>query len=284
MRVGRLIYMRLNGRTIILLIAAFIASLTAVVVRNRLASLSHGAHTEQAASKRILVAKRDVPPGKFVDSTTDLEWAAPVDETETNVIREAVSKKSDFNGGVVRRALKVGMPVAPDAITKAGDGGFLSAVLEPGTRAVAIAVTATTSAAGFIAPGDRVDLIVTHRIKSARSDGNEQETVLSETFVRDVRVVAVDQSLDTDNKAQLAKNVTVEVTEAQAEQIAVANEMGKISLALRSALAADKTAEGEKNATRGSDIIPLLTQRTSVAPRVQIIRGDNKEELQFLGR
>ncbi len=278
--------MRVNSRIVILLVAALIAALTAVVVRNKLAQLQRGNHTQQVESKRILVAKRDVPAGKFIDSATDLDWVQPtVDTEDADVIREGKSKKSEFNGGIVRRALKAGKPVAPDEITKAGDGGFLSAVLESGMRAVSIAVTATTGAAGFIAPGDRVDLIVTHRIKTNRSEA-DQDTVVSETFVRDVRVVAVDQSLNTpENKATLAKNVTVEVNENQAEQIAVANEMGKISLALRSSLVGEKIdAASSHNATRSSDVISSLGRKGGVAPRVQVIRGDEKEDLQFLNQ
>ncbi|MDX2074346.1 MAG: Flp pilus assembly protein CpaB [Alphaproteobacteria bacterium] len=279
--------MRTNSRVVILLIAALIAAFTAVIVRKKMAALQGGTQVQQTESKRILVARRDVPAGKFVDSSTDLDWVEPKGDMDgADVIRESVSKKSEFNGGVVRRALKAGKPIAPDEITKAGDGGFLSAVLEPGMRAVAIAVTATTGAAGFIAPGDRVDLIVTHRIKSARSEMGGEDTVVSETFVRDVRVVAVDQSLGSaENKAQLAKNVTVEVTESQAEQIAVAIEMGKISMALRSALTNNKNVlSPERDSTRTSDVIPSLSRKGSVAPHVQVIRGDEKEDMQFLNQ
>jgi len=279
--------MRMNSRVVILIVAALIAAFTAVIVRKKMSQLQGGTRVEQAVSKRILVAKRDVPAGKFVDSNADLDWVEPKEDTEgADVIREGTSKKSEFNGGVVRRALKAGKPIAPDEITRAGDGGFLSAVLEPGMRAVAIAVTATTGAAGFIAPGDRVDLIVTHRIKTSRGESAGEDTVVSETFVRDVRVVAVDQSLGSpENKAQLAKNVTVEVNENQAEQIAVAIEMGKISMALRSALPDNRAAEvrGHKS-TGSSDVIPSLSRKGGIAPHVQVIRGGEKEDLQFLNR
>src|SRR5690606_24529682 len=114
-------------------------------------------------------------------------------------------------------------------------GGFLSAVLEPGTRAVSIAVNPTSGNAGFISPGDRVDLIITRRVRGSQNDGASNESVISETFVRDVRVVAVDQMLNNpENVAILAKTVTVEVTPKVAEKINIAAEMGRISIALRS--------------------------------------------------
>jgi len=139
-------------------------------------------------------------------------------------------------------------------------------------------VNATSGNAGFISPGDRVDLIITHRIKiQSGGEGRGQESVVSETFVRNVRVLAVDQMLDNpENKAILAKTVTVEVNDAQAEQIAVATEMGKISMALRSLAGAPKS--GSRGATE-KDISPIMG--TGAMPRVRVIRGDEIENVEF---
>ena len=276
----------MNSRTVVLISAALIAAFTAVVVRNRLSSKPKVA-VAITESKRVLIAKRDLAPGVFIDANNDLDWAEVKGVAENESLREGVVKRTDYNGAVMRRAVKTGKAIAPDEITRSGDGGFLSAVLEPGMRAVSIAVNATTGAAGFIAPGDRVDLIITHRVNnSGRQNVSEsQETVVSETFVQRVRVVAVDQSLDSaDAKATLAKNVTVEVNEQQAEQIAVATEMGKISMALRSALPeteANKAATSS-NYTRDSDVSQMMVRDIAIAPRVRVIRGDAKEELQFM--
>ena len=274
--------MRLNSRYSMLIAVTLIALLGIMMIKNRLAG-SKGANVE---STRILVAKRDMTQGAFIKAGIDIDWQEPTSEQkELPSIHEGSFKKTDFDGGVVRKAIKAGAAVTTDQVTKAGDGGFLSAVLEPWMRAVAIAVTATTGAAGFIAPGDRVDLIVTHRMKTPRdNDSSGQDTVLSETFVRDVRVVAVDQSIDSlENKAAVAKNVTVEVREAQAEQISVASEMGKISLALRSSVPDDASVVSRGGQfTRDSDVSPVLGRKEGMMPRVQVIRGDTKEDLQFM--
>lgn len=275
--------MQINNRTMILLIAAIIAVGTAVMVKNRLASLQPKTAVETPISNRILVAKRDLMPGNFINAATDIDWDDPKgDQADGNTIREGTMRRSDFNGGVVRKALKAGTPVQTDYITKAGDGGFLSAVLEPGMRAVAVAVNATTGAAGFIAPGDRVDLIVTLKVKtSQQDDASTQEVVVSETFVQDVRVVAVDQSLgNQENKALVAKNVTVEVNQYQAEQISVASEMGKISMALRSSVP-DKNKTEEAKPVR--DLGSMLSSKGAGISRVQAIHGNEKEDLQFYG-
>lgn len=287
--------------------------------------LSDSGNIEQApAAKvaRIVIAKRDLAVGSFVQGTQDLDWGvppeplpagqdgAPADQQAARemYLYENSVKLTDFNGAVVRRVIRSGEPVPQNALMKSGEGGFMSAVLEPGMRAVSIAVNATSGNAGFVWPGDRVDLIVTHRVKSPTGIGGE-DSVVSETFIRDVRVVAVDQMIDNpENKAILAKTVTVEVAPRQAEQVAVAAEMGKISLALRSSIAPQEEEKSEAVAvqdekanalvelyhaesanaqmmpppyTRDSDLSQLIGRKGAIVPRVQVIRGDKSENIDF---
>ena len=75
---------------------------------------------------------------------------------------------------------------------KPGDRGFLAAALGPGMRAVTVPVSAKTGVGGFIFPGDRVDLLVTHGVKAAEDSGRKTAMV-TETVLREVRVVAIDQ-------------------------------------------------------------------------------------------
>src|SRR5262249_33221826 len=137
------------------------------------------------------------------------------------------SKAADFTGAVARRAIIKGEPIQKNLLVKSNEGGFMSAVLEGGKRAVSIAVDSTSGNAGFIFPGDRVDLILTHAVTK-----QTVQTRASETFVEDVRVLAVDQMIDNpENKsAVLAKTVTLEVSPKQAEEINLAKDLGKISL------------------------------------------------------
>ncbi len=286
----------MSGKTVLLMVAAVIAAFTAISVRNRLAQAPAPADVAVVATNHVVIAKRELAPGAFVQAQ-DLDWGdAPATPAEP-LLQEGAVHLPDFNGAVVRRPIRVGEPVPASALMKAGEGGFMSAVLEPGMRAVSIAVNATSGNAGFISPGDRIDLIVTHRIKLRGGENNSEESVVSETFVRDVRVVAVDQQLDNpENKAILAKTVTVEVTPRQVEQVSVAAEMGKISMALRSIAAPVKA--GDKNAqvltdlygqpqgegkvyTRDSDVSTLMERGDASVPRVRVIRGDQSENLDF---
>lgn len=316
--------MQMSRKTLLLLVAGVIVAFTLISLRNR-----GGESVPEAAPQgmRVVIAKRDLTPGTFVQGEQDLAWgeapdaqvaatvtqAAPEGTSETavtttivheNYLREGAVKLSDFNGAVVRRPLREGEPVPQSALMKSGEGGFMSAVLEPGLRAVSIAVNATSGNAGFISPGDRVDLIITHRVRTQGTQQQGEESVVSETFVHDVRVIAVDQQLDNpENKAILAKTVTVEVSPRQAEQVSVASEMGKISLALRSlASPKNETPEEERtlglkngksdaaNAlidlygdyTRDSDVSRMMhSSPVSVVPRVTVIRGDKTESIDF---
>ena len=272
----------MSGRTIIFLMLAVVVSFTALIIKNRMSQQPAPVAQAPVPVGKVLVSKRDIMQGGFVQ-LQDIEWKDLGEDISKNptYIHEGNASIETYNGAVVRRTLRAGDPVPQNAITRAGDGGFLSAVLEPGMRAVSISVNATSGNAGFISPGDRVDLIVTHRIRASGNEAND--TVVSETFVTDCRVVAIDQMLDNpENKAVLAKTVTVEVSPEQAAQVAVAAELGKISMALRSLATSDKQPEGkaEGGFTRDSDISHML-DRGGSGMRVQVIRGDKTENIDF---
>ena len=254
---------------------------------------------------RILVAKRNLVSGAFVDIQQDLDWhPAPETATEskpddkpTNYQYENSIKIEDFAGAVVRRPVRAGEPIIPDMLMKSGEGGFMSAVLEPGKRAVSISVNPTSGNAGFVSPGDRVDLLITYRVKNGQNaDNGQADSIGTETFARNVRVLAVDQSLDNpENKAILAKTITVEVTPSQAEKISVASEMGKISVSLVSTgvpASADenvKTIDAQHSLaapdtqgyTLDGDVSSLVSQKENATSKVRVIRGDKIETLEF---
>ncbi|MFZ4541166.1 MAG: Flp pilus assembly protein CpaB [Rickettsiales bacterium] len=219
---------------IVLGLGVVIALGTAMSLRSRMHSETQGPELSQ-----VLVATTDIAAGSFVRSDSQLVMADwPKGNITSSMLTNVDTKAADFNGAVARRAIEKGEPIQKNTLVRSSEGGFMSAVLEGGKRAVSIAVDSTTGNAGFIFPGDRVDLILTHAVTR-----QAVQQRASETFVEDVRVLAVDQMLDNpENKAVLAKTVTLEVTPKQAEEINLAKDLGKISLSLRS-LANKKNAE-----------------------------------------
>lgn len=294
---------------LLFVIGVVVAGLAAIAVRS---TVSHDdAATPSAQTARVLVALENISAGTFVQSDKHIGWGEwPADKaTSPPYITEQTAALESFNGSVARRAVFAGEPITQGALVKSGEGGFLSAVLQEGKRAISISVNATTGNAGFIFPGDRVDLILTHTVQNTTT-----QNFASETFVRNVRVLAADQMLDNpENKAVLAKTITLEVTPAQAEAINVATEMGKISVSLRS-LAIDvkkdkapkedsaivqksdkksvgvdyfypeaaPSSEVERSYTRDSDISDLVgAGGASPTAHVRIIHGNQINEQEF---
>ena len=299
----------MSGRNIVLLLLAVVIAVgTAVAVRSKLNTATAPLPAAVATSK-VLVAKSAIPTGTFVNAAAELAWQ---DWPQANLLPTYITEGSrpaeEFNGAVARRPIQPGEPITASALMKPGDGGFMSAVLSPGMRAVSIGVNATSGNAGFVFPGDRVDLILTHKItvgsSGGESAGTQQDVVVSETFVEDVRVLAVDQMLDNpENKAVLAKTVTLEVTSKQAEKINVAVNLGMISVALRSlgqeaekdkAAAADELVDpffpedgalpaerSDEHITRASEVSKVLSNSNYNA-QVNVIRGNALEKMQFI--
>ena len=178
----------------------------------------------------VLVARETLPTGTLL-RTDHFRWQAwPVKAISENYLRREDTKVEDLVGAVVRNAVTSGEPVTHAKIVHAGERGFLAAVLKPKHRAITVAVNAITGIAGFVFPGDRVDLLLTHDFKQGKKQRRATETVLA-----DVRVLAVGQSTnDQAEKPMLSKNVTLELTPKQAEVVTLISAIGRLSLSLRS--------------------------------------------------
>jgi len=191
----------------------------------------------------ILVARDQMTLGQIL-KPADLVWQNwPEGDVNKAYIPQGTRAPTDFAGWVVRSPLGRGEPITEDKIVAPGDRGFFAAVLRTGMRAVSIAVDSTSGIAGFVFPGDQVDILLTHSLPT-EAKGPHQAT---ETILQDVRVIAVDQKVS--NKPaepMVVHNVTVEVTPKQSEIIAVATSMGKLSLSLRSIARHPVPAQGEE--------------------------------------
>lgn len=189
----------------------------------------------QKPTVKILVAAGNLSSGTLVREE-HLDWQEwpEVDGLDDKYVVESKSKISDFIGTVVRHGIASGEPISEGRLVKPGQSGFLAAVLQPGQRAISINVNATSGVAGFVFPGDRVDLILTFNVSG---DGEEatRPRHASETILTDVRVVAMDQSTDDQSQEAAVRGIaTLEVNPKEVEIVSVARELGKLSLSLRS--------------------------------------------------
>jgi pilus assembly protein CpaB len=209
---------------------------------------------------QVLVARADIRTGQIV-KPDDLRWQAwPEGTLSPTYVVEGRRPLSDFVGAVARSPVGAGEPLTESRVVLPGSRGFMAAVLQPGMRAVSVPVTATSGISGFVFAGDKVDLILTHVVQLAQP--GEKERQASETILRDIRVIAMDQRLDSKpgEPAQVAKTATLEVTAKQSEMIALAQEMGKLSLSLRSLQdPADGPQEEGRTFTRDNQVSQLLS-------------------------
>lgn len=200
---------------------------------------------------QILVAKQNLPQGTLLQPG-HLHWQTWPDAGVIDAYAVRNKRKlEDFVGSVVRGGIAAGEPVTDTRVVFPGERGFLAAVLEVGMRAVTVPIDATSGIAGFVFPGDRVDLILTH---SLERDSGKQQRKASETVLSSVRVLAIDQRTnDQVNKPDLGRTATLEVTAKQAEMIPIITELGKLSLALRSLESPDQLVSGEAGDDPGQD-------------------------------
>ncbi|MFC4273201.1 Flp pilus assembly protein CpaB [Sneathiella chungangensis] len=246
------------ARKIILIVfALLITGSTVWFVRNwagsqKPATVETAAVEVQPVSQnvKILVAATDLPAGTLVQEQ-HLKWQAwpEDDDIEDMYIVEKARPLDDFIGTVVRQGIVAGEPITDARMVKPGQSGFLAAVLNPGKRAVSIPVDITSGIAGFVFPGDRVDVILTHSLVAESEVEGETSAArrASETILTDVRVVAMDQSTnDQEQEASVRRVATLEVSPKGAEIIAVAKELGQLTLSLR-ALARIEDEEKSKD-------------------------------------
>ncbi|MEY4878946.1 MAG: hypothetical protein RJB62_415 [Pseudomonadota bacterium] len=180
----------------------------------------------------VMVATDRIEPGRVltVDQVRWEEWPSTAISDEL-ITQEAHPEIAEFIVGAVARApLIEGEPITEAKIVRTGNGTFLSATLGPGKRAVSIPISAQTGAGGFVLPNDRVDVILTREIS-----GGEVTSYRSDTIVRDIRVLAIDQTFRKEDGVEflVASTATLELAPSEAELIAQAQSSGELSLALR---------------------------------------------------
>ena len=241
-----------------------------------------------AARHILLVAAGALRAGTLLKpedvTTAEIPGAPDGGQEDTPVNRTGLT------GAMLRRSLSPGSPVLAADVMRPGDHGFLAAVLGPNMRAATIGVDNVSGSAGLIWPGDHVDLILTQSLEDTTLPAGRR--VAAETILADVRVIAIDQLLargvaPNAEGAGVARTVTVEVTTSQAERIAVATRLGKLSLAVRSA---DNAGSAQANpvevvqTTWGGDVSPALGKPTPPAAKdggamVRLFQGsaDGKE-------
>lgn len=253
----------MDKKKLTLLIAALVIAVgTALAARSMFAGASApkadaAAAPEAATGPKVLVAQRALPVGTIITADSISFQAWPKEMVQDAYFLDGEADMSKLLGTVVRFPITAGEPVTQGSLVAPGDRGFLAAALGPGMRAVTITVSAKTGVAGFVFPGDRVDLMLTQTV-SAEGEGASLKA--AETILKNLRVLATDQSTESETSeggktiVRSFRTVTLEVTPRIAEKIAVADNIGELSLSLRSI--ADNQSELDRAIASGAVNVP----------------------------
>jgi pilus assembly protein CpaB len=302
-----------SKRVVFLLLAVIVAAATAFMARAwlqneravLLAQLGQRHDAPVAApTLQVLVARNAIHTGQIV-KPDDMRWQSwPQGSLAPTYIVEGKRPLSDFVGAVARGAIAAGEPITEGKLVLAGTRGFMAAVLQPGTRAVSVPITATTAVSGFIYAGDRVDVLLTHVLVPIGQNGQtqqQQQHSATETILRNARVIAMDQKLDfaPGDKPDVGKTATLELTPKQTELVTLAVKMGDLSLVLRSlqdvndegrdAVAENAPAEPGDSFTEDSQVSKLIRPMSVAAapavvrPAVVVLRGSARNKLDVDG-
>lgn len=249
----------MDKKKLMLLLGALVVAIgTALAARSMFAGAS--APQAEAAQQvptgpKVLVAQRALPVGTIItaDSISFQEW--PKDLVKDAYFIDGEAKMDKLIGTVVRFQITAGQPITQGALVAPGDRGFLAAALGAGMRAITIPVSAKSAVAGFVFPGDRIDLMLTQTVKG----GDGPTLKATETILRNLRVLATDQSTEAKKEkgktvVRAYRTVTLEVTPRIAEKIQVAQTIGTLSLALRSI--ADNQSELDRAIASGAIKVP----------------------------
>lgn len=189
----------------------------------------------------VLVVQRDMGVGGVIND--QLAWQAwPADGVREGFITRDTEPEAmnTFIGAVARLPMFAGEPLRRSKLIDAGQA-FMSSILPSGKRAIATAISPDTSAGGFILPNDKVDVIMTRRAADSAVEG-----FVTETILHNIRVLAIDQTIQEDEegrKVKVGETATLELTPRQAEIITVAQQMAdRLTLALRATVDAKEDA------------------------------------------
>lgn len=228
---------------------------------------SRSSPADPSKSEEVLVAARELQPGRQIGKD-GLRWQAwPVNSLNASLIQRKTRPNAidEYAAFTPRAPIANNEPVILDKLGKGG--GVLSHLLSPGKRAVAVRVSAESTAGGFILPNDRVDVMQT-TIESS-SDGEKRHA--TKALLKNVMVLAIDQVIEFDDKtkqrvAAVGRTATLELSPEQTEIVIAAESRGRLSLALRAAKDNGETSNTE----------------TAEYRTVRIIRGGQIETLRIL--
>jgi pilus assembly protein CpaB len=202
------------------------------------------------STTEVLVMAQDIKMGDRLTPTNTTWQSWPADHVRPTMISRTTrpAAMQELQGARARSNLFEGEPVNERKIINPDSAGFMAAILPKGKRAISVRISPESGAGGFILPNDKVDIILV-----TKGDGGKTR---SEPVLTNVRVLAIDQTFQTNEKGQqvvVGKTATVELDPKQTEVLAMVESSGQLTLALRSLADRGDSALGDDQ--------PMLAER-----------------------
>lgn len=267
----------MNRSSLVSLLVAFVLAVLAVVgvqsyLRGQQAALiAENTVEPEAPDNTIVVAAVPLRFGMTVDtgSLRSIAWQSDdIPEGAFRTVEEVIGETGKPR--YVMSAIEIGEPLLTNKITGPGQRATLSAALAPGMKAVSIRINDVLGVAGFVLPGDRVDVMLT---RSSGSSNISASNASTDVLLQGIKVLAIDQMADERaNKAAVVKTITFEVSTPEAQKLTLAQSIGTLSLALRNVASSEfETIEPVNVGDLGGGFGQQPVAATGYAPQPEVV-------------
>jgi pilus assembly protein CpaB len=226
-----------------------------------------------AAQQPNATAKGEAAGTPVVLASLQIPYGQPIEERHLKVVMmpDQVAPSNSFQtvdelvGKVSTAYILPDEVIRKERVAEHVEGATLAALIEPNMRAMTVRVDDVVGVAGFLLPGNKVDVIATRKVGKG---------VVSETVLKDIKVLAVDQTARTEkNEPVVVRAVTLEVEPKQAEMLAKARDEGRIQLTLRNPLEEDQPELPKPEVVVKAEPKPKKKPVYQAPPSVIIIKG-----------
>ncbi|MBW7961459.1 Flp pilus assembly protein CpaB [Bradyrhizobium sp. BR 10261] len=238
-----------------------------------------------APTAGYFVAAHPLPKGTLVREEDFKVQSVPPERVPQGAILETPESRAGLPGSLIRKFVEAGSPVTLQDILRPRDRGFLASVLAPDSRAISIKVDEESGVSWLIRPGDHVDVVLTQVFEKA----DPVKRALSETILRNVRVIAIDQEIVQGARpiggmpGKQTQTVSLELAQEQVKRVTVAKQLGTLSLAVRAAV--DQWDQADTGATSSCDVSPELARQNAIAAqRTAVVVHSGREVKQYTVR
>ncbi|WP_217411431.1 Flp pilus assembly protein CpaB [Marinobacterium ramblicola] len=257
-----------KGRTFLLLTLSVLFAVGAAIYANSWLQQQLPGNTAVAAEGQpVVFAAMDIPYGQPIERRHLSIKLLPADLVPAN----SIADPAEIEGMVPIQDILADDVVRMQRLSSHQEGTTLAALIDPEKRAFTVRVNDVVGVAGFLLPGNHVDIIATK---------NEGQSVRAKTVLKDIKVLAVDQKARTDkNDPIVVRAVTLELTPKDSEELAKSRDEGRIQLTLRNPLSEDVVAQAiepepvEQPAVAPAPVKKKQTSTYSAPPSVIVIKG-----------